>query len=73
MSFYVRTILEKGFFYFRIMITVNENGFVSAREVHKLLDIKERFSVWFENALDFFENDYVVGAVSTSTNILNLF
>lgn len=40
------------------MINVNENGLVSARETHKLLDIKKRFSVWFKNALDFFENEY---------------
>ena len=40
------------------MITVNENGLVSAREIHKVLDIKKRFSVWFQNALEFFENEY---------------
>lgn len=40
------------------MITVNENGFVSAREVYRVLDIKKRFSVWFQNALDFFEGEY---------------
>lgn len=42
------------------MITVNENGLASAREVHQVLVIKERFSVWFQNALDFFENEYEV-------------
>lgn len=42
------------------MITVNENGFVSAREVYRLLDIKERFSSWFQNALNFFDGEYGV-------------
>lgn len=42
------------------MIKVNEDGFVSARDVHNVLEIKERFSAWIKNALDFFENDYDV-------------
>jgi phage anti-repressor protein len=45
---------------FKIMIDVNEKGLVSARGVHKILDIKERFSAWIENAFDFFENEYKV-------------
>jgi len=35
------------------MINVNEKGFVSARELHKVLEVRERFSVWFKRVVDF--------------------
>ena len=35
------------------MIEVNENGFVSARELHKVLEVVGRFQRWFDSSVEY--------------------